>query len=93
MDWFSAVVVYILIWWTLIFCILPVRLKSDKAIDQKQKTEDGLPAAPQFPMIKKKMIATTILSFVIWGGIYLLISLDIISFRDIAKTMILEDYS
>lgn len=92
MDWFSGVVVYVLIWWVTIFCILPIRLKSDKEIREGQPVEDGLVAAPQFPMIKKKLIATSVLALLIWVVVYLLIDADIISFRDIAGDMIQEDY-
>jgi len=92
MDWFTGVVVYILVWWVMIFCLLPVRLKSDKELPENSDPQDGWAGAPQSPMIKEKMIATTILSFVVWGVIYLLISAEILSFHDIAKTMIEEDY-
>ena len=74
------------------FCLLPIRIKSDKDLPANLNPEDGWAGAPQAPMIKEKMIATTIISFVVWGVIYLLIDADILSFHDIAKMMIEEDY-
>lgn len=92
MDWFSGVIVYLLIWWVMIFCILPLRLNNDKEIDDAQKVSEGIAAAPNVPMVKKKMLIVTMISAFIWVVIYLLISADIISFREIAGSMIEKDF-
>jgi len=92
MDAFSIIVVYVLVWWVMFFCILPVRMQSDRDNQSVRAPDEGITAAPSDPLIKKKFIATALVSFVITGGIYLLITADIISFRDIATAMIQEDY-
>ena len=92
MDVFSVIVVYVMVWWVLFLCILPVRLKSDKGDAPDRAPDEGITAAPQNPMMKQKFIATALLSIVVTAVIYLLITADIISFRDIATAMIQEDY-
>ncbi len=75
MDWFSGVVVFILIWWTAIFTVLPFSLK---------RNERGMPDDPR---LKRKVVITTLVSALIWLVVHGLVSSDIISFREIAKTM------
>lgn len=75
MDWFTGIIVFILIWWTAIFTVLPFGLKRD---------EKGIPNDPN---MKRKVLMITALSAVLWVLIYLLIEADIISFREMAKIM------
>ena len=75
MDWFTGIIVFILIWWTSIFIVLPFGLKRD---------EKGMPNDPN---IKQKILMITVLSAVLWVLIYILIDADIISFREMAKVM------
>ncbi|MCB1532406.1 MAG: DUF1467 family protein [Alphaproteobacteria bacterium] len=79
MDWFSGIVVFILTWWICIFLVLPFGLKRD---------EKGMPNDPH---LKKKLLIITGVSIVIWLLIYLLIDSDIISFREMAKSLALQD--
>lgn len=79
MGIFSGVVVFLLVWWTALFTVLPFGHRRD---------EDGTPVAPN---MKKKLVWTTVISVVIWVVIYILIDSDVISFREIANHMIEED--
>ena len=76
----SGIVVYLLIWWTIIFTVLPFSIKRD---------ERGMPDDPK---ILKKFLITAGISAVIWVVIYMLISSNIISFHDMATEMIKEDH-
>jgi len=75
----TGIIVFLLIWWTSLFAVLPFGHK---------RTEDGTPVQAN---IKKKFLWTTIVSIVLWGMIFALIEVDIISFRDLADVMIEED--
>lgn len=75
MGWFTGIIVYLMIWWTTLFAVLPWSLKRD---------EDGTPNDPK--LIQKLMINTTI-ACTLWVIIYLLIETDLISFREIAKNL------
>ena len=78
MGWVSGIVVYLLVWWTVLFAILPigVRPDTDAAI-----TPGGWRGAPTQPRLWSKVLWTTLTAAVIWGGLELLISSDWLSFR------------
>ncbi len=86
MDWFTGIIVYLLIWWTALFTVLPWGVERSNVC-----VEEGIKAAPKNPKMKKKLIATTILSAVLWIVVYALIEADIIDFRELAKTMAEQD--
>jgi predicted secreted protein len=75
MGWVSGIVVFLLVWWVMIFTVLPWGLRRD---------QDG---TPQDPKIKKKLLITTAVSAVVWFVIYLLIESDMISFKDMAEAL------
>ncbi len=87
MGWFSGIVVYVCIWWTVVFCVLPLWVKRDEG--GPETTAHG---APEDPKIKQKFIITTIVSAIIWGVVYLLVTYQIIDFRGIAANMSDQDY-
>ena len=82
MNPFSGIVVYVLIWWMIFFCTLPFGIKN---IDKPQ--DGAMPGAPINPGLKKKAIATTIISTVLWVIAYFLITSNLISFHDISQKM------
>ncbi|MBX2834153.1 MAG: DUF1467 family protein [Micavibrio sp.] len=75
----SGITVFFLVWWTALFTVLPFSLKRD---------ETGKPDDPQ---LWRKFVFTTVLSVVIWLGIYALIEMNVISFHDLAVDMAKED--
>jgi predicted secreted protein len=77
MNWFTGVVLYVLIWWTTLFAVLPF---GTKPIAEPDETT-GWRGTPERPMMWRKVLITTIISAVIWGGCYLLITSDWLSFR------------
>jgi len=82
MNIFSAVVVFVLIWWMVFFCALPFGIKSI------EKPEGGImPGAPINPGLKRKMIISTAITVVLWGVALYIIKSDMLSFHDLAKNM------
>ena len=79
MDWFTGIMSYFMIYWVALFVVLPWNLDK-KTI----KPEEGITGAPSDPQLKKKFIATGVLSAVIWLIIFALIEIEIINFRDMA---------
>lgn len=77
MNWFTAVVLYILIWWTALFAVLPFGTSPVAKAD----SATGWRGAPARPMMLRKVVATTLVAAVIWLGCYLLITSDWLSFR------------
>ncbi|MCC6597370.1 MAG: DUF1467 family protein [Alphaproteobacteria bacterium] len=79
MGWISGIVVYVLIWWTALFAVLPFGLT---------RQQDG---KPENPKLKQKIIITSLLSALIWVVVYVLIKIDIIDFHSYAKAMMDKD--
>ena len=75
MNLVSAIAVFFIIWWTALFAVLPFSLSRD---------EQGIPRNPN---LKKKFLITTIIAIVIWLLIYVLVEVEVISFRDLAASM------
>ena len=82
MSLLTLIFTYIIVWWVVIFMVLPWGNKQPKF------PEKGMAyGAPHNPNIKKKMIATTIISFLILGMIYALIEMNIVDIRGAANEM------
>jgi len=82
MPLISGIVVYILTWWVMFFCILPFNIESIQ-----NPTDGAMPGAPVNPGLKRKVMITTLLSTLVWLTIYALVKSDLISFRVIADRM------
>jgi len=74
---FTAFVVYTLIWWTVLFAVLPFGTRP--VADPDAAT--GWRGAPERPLIGRKLLATTVISAVLWGVAMLIIWSDWWSFR------------
>lgn len=61
----TAISVYLVTWWVVLFTILPIGVTShaDAGVDPG---DGGDPGAPVQPNLKRKFITTTIASTVIW---------------------------
>ena len=82
MSILNAITVYVLVWWMVIFCVLPFNIETIN------NPKDGtMPGAPIHAGMKKKLILTTCIASVVWLIIYLIIKSDLISFHDIAGRM------
>ncbi len=79
----SGVVVFIIIWWCVIFCVLPLGLS--KTYEEPEEGEDyRAPGSPQHLNMKKKFLLTTVISVVLWVLVYLFIEAEFIDFRALA---------
>lgn len=79
MGWFISFVVFALVWWTVLFCVLPVGVRPNPTGDVE---EGGWRGAPERPMLGRKLIWTTVISVVVWAAIVGVVESNIISFRD-----------
>ena len=79
MGWVLGLVVYSLIWWLSLFCILPIGVQPESKGDPEAGGWRGVPAQPR---IFRKVIWTTILATILFAGVYALIDSNLISFRD-----------
>ena len=77
MGWFTAAVLYLLIWWIVLFAVLPVGTRPEAEPDPTS----GWRGAPARPRLGRKLLATTVAAAVVWGGCMALIESDWLSFR------------
>jgi predicted secreted protein len=69
---FTSIAIFLTIWWTVLFAVLPwgVVSHAEAGID---KGDGGDPGAPVDPKLKQKFLLTTAISIVAFGIIWLII--------------------
>jgi predicted secreted protein len=77
MDWFTGVIVYVLIWWTGLFAVLPFFARPVAEPD----ANTGWRGAPATVRVGRIVLVNTLVAAVLWAGSDLLISSDWLSFR------------
>lgn len=60
----TAIAIYFLIWWTVLFLTLPIGVRTQRDANAVVSGTD--PGAPIAPMLRKKAILTTLISTVIF---------------------------
>ena len=68
MTWFSAIALYFIVWWTVLFAVLPFGVRTQD--DAGDVTLGTVPSAPRGPHMLKVVIRTTIASLVICAIFY-----------------------
>ena len=76
MNWATGVMVYLVIWWTILFAVLPLGVRR---VENPGKGEER--GAPERPQLARKAIITSIVAAVLWLGFYFLHRADVFSFR------------
>ena len=77
MSWFTGLMVYLIIWWIVLFTVLPWGIKVPEEHEPGHAT-----SAPERPMMWRKAAITTVIATILWIGAYYLIESDLISFRE-----------
>ena len=76
MNWVTAGMVFVVIWWPVFFCVLPIGIRPAE--------EDDIGAsagAPANPRLGFRVLLTTVVTAVIFAGVYAIIRSDWLSFR------------
>ena len=76
MNWFTGVMVYVILWWLVWFMMLPIGVKVPDEVGKGHAA-----SAPANPNLGIKAAATTLISGALWGAVYLVIASEVISFR------------
>ena len=76
MSWFTGVLVFIVIWWVVIFAVLPWGVRTPDRAEPGHAT-----SAPVSPLLWRKVIITTLITCVLWGLAYWLITSEYLSLR------------
>ena len=73
----GSLIIFVLIWWIIFFSLLPID------VDRKHKEiiEGADKGSPENPKIIKKIIYTTIITSIIFIGIFMLVKYDYLNLR------------
>jgi predicted secreted protein len=82
----SGIVVFIMVWWTVLFAVLPWGIRHSETLQT-----GNVASAPDKPKILQKFLITTGITCVVWLIIYGLINANVISFYDMAEQLAQHD--
>jgi predicted secreted protein len=72
MDWFTGTAIFLTMWWVVLFCVLPIGVRSQQ--ESGEVVEGTEPGAPVIANIKQKMLLTTAITLVLWAIFALVIA-------------------
>ncbi len=73
----TGIAIYLTLWWTVLFAVLPLGSKSHAEAGIKPPG-GGDPASPVNPRLKEKFLLTTVVSAVIFAILFLLLHFQVI---------------
>ena len=85
MTWSGAIGLYFVVWWTVLFAVLPWGVRSQQ--------EDGAiapgsdPGAPAIPNVRRKLVWTTIIAGLVFALWYVVYTYRLIALDDLAALL------
>jgi predicted secreted protein len=77
-----AIALYLVIWWIVLFAMLPIGVRT--AEEAGEKTSPGnAESAPHLPNLLPKMVATTVVASIVFAALYAVIVHHVITLDDI----------
>jgi predicted secreted protein len=76
MNWFTGTIVYILVWWVTLFAVLPLWVAPAEPGELGHAV-----GAPKHPLLRRKILVTSLVAAVIWVVIDALVRSPWLSFR------------
>ncbi len=77
MTWFEGLVTFVIIWWMVLFTVLPWGVRIPDSPEKGHAT-----SAPMRPRLWLKLGVTSGIALLLWAVAYWLAASDLISFRD-----------
>ena len=78
MGWVTVAAVFLVVWWLVLFMVLPFGVRRTEEHERNELDDPGAPAAPR---ILIKFLATTVIAGILWGIFYWVWQSGLISFR------------
>ncbi|MGE4219614.1 MAG: DUF1467 family protein [Alphaproteobacteria bacterium] len=72
----TGIVAYVIIWWLVLFTVLPWGNRPVEVPEQGHET-----SAPARPRLWLKFAVTTLIATIVWAGVYLAIDAGVVSLR------------
>jgi predicted secreted protein len=77
-----AVAIYLVIWWIVLFAMLPIGVCTSEEAGEKASPGTA-ESAPHFPNLLPKMVATTVVSSIVFAALYAIIVHHVITLDQI----------
>lgn len=85
MAWISLIAVFFVIWWVVLFAMLPIGLRTQD--DDDDVTLGTTPSAPRGPHMLRVVVRTTLVSLAVFGVFYGLTRGAGFTFEDIPRVV------
>lgn len=79
----TAIAIFFLIWWVTLFAVLPWGVRSQQEGGEVVPGTD--PGAPLVPKLGRKLIWTTLVTCVVFGGLYVAYTERLLTIEEILK--------
>lgn len=80
MSWTTFAAVYVVVWWLVLFTILPIGVRSAQEAGEEVQTGHAS-GAPVAPNMWKKVAATSVITAVVVAILYTLVNMDVFGIR------------
>ena len=81
----TSIAIYFLIWWVVLFGVLPWGVRSQEEHGTISRGSD--PGAPAIPRLKRKLVWTTIVAAVVFAIWYVVFTYRLIALDDLARLL------
>jgi predicted secreted protein len=78
----TALAIYFVVWWTVLFAVLPWGVRSQQ--ESGDVTPGSDPGAPAVPRLKQKVVWTTIVATVVFAAWFLVYTYRLVTLDDLA---------
>ena len=82
MDLVFAAALYFIIWWIVLFAMLPIGVRTSEEAGEKAPPGTA-ESAPHLPHLLPKMVATTVVASIVFAGLYAIIVHHVITLDQI----------
>ncbi len=86
MRWPTMIAIYFLIWWTVLFAVLPWGVRSQHESDEAM-AEGTDPGAPSLPRLRTKVLWTTVVATVVFCIFYAIYVSGLVTIDDLAALL------
>ena len=76
-----ALATYFIIWWIVLFAMLPIGVRTQE--EEGEVSPGTTESAPRYPNLLPKMVATTLVSTIVFAGVYAIVVHQVIALDDI----------
>jgi predicted secreted protein len=81
----TAIAIYFIIWWTVLFAVLPWGVRSQH--ESGAITPGSDPGAPAIPQLRRKLVWTTIVAALVFALWYVVYTYRLITLDDLAAML------